>query len=501
MDSRGCARRTGPIIVMIVASGCDLVFLDRPAPPGIDAPITEPSIVTGRYLRRTVVNDASYFPIAIDEPMTEGISRVTLEDGTRPELTMHPDGRFSFERGSPDQPYRLFAGSLEYQLAASHLELVDPQWGRIDRDIAAPGTTLTYQVQGVSDVIGKAYVQTTGLWTQTQTPALNTQFTIAWDQAGSLWGERGLLRADRHDRAYYTLHELVTSLPSASPHYAIVGYRIDEVTMTSSQDTLVTGTISYPPRDRCVRIAGAQKTEMDRMIAAGYGTVSDYTANWVVNAVPRLDVGPGGGLNTAYMTAAGASIVNTNEDVVVMNPFNGHALVVTTTVYLRKPVTGPGATSSHDLSQISQHWVPATEGCTAPSTVGGVVAVPLSPSLDSRALVTDDTAISIDRTALVPLTWSLTSGSVDRYVLILFELGASTEAETVGQTTLVARAGWVTVAPSVAIDPALLVTGKSYLFAVVAEVGFAGAAAGDFGTIGYPHGQAVIHTPSFRIEN
>lgn len=479
------------MIVLIVASGCDLVFLDRPAPPGTDAPITEPSVVTGRHVRRTVVNDATYLPIALDVPLTDTAWTVVLDDGTRPEVTMEPDGRFSFERRSAAQGYRLSAGGTEYQLAASQLELVGRYWGRVDRDLAPPGTTLTYEVSNVTPEVGSAFVQTTGLWTQTKSPGLATPFTIEWDKAGSLWAGRGLLRTDRYDRAYYTLHDYV------NPYHAIVGYRIDDVTLASSQDTHVEGPISFPPRDLCIRIAGAQKTEMDRLIGAGHGDLADFVAYWAVYAVPRLDVGPDVGLSIAYATLGGASIANTLEDVHALNPFNGHALVVGTTVYVQRSVTGPGAASSALLTHESVHWAPATEGCAAPSTVGGRVAVPLAPSLDSRALMTDDTAISIDRSALVPLTWSLTSGAVDRYRIRLLEIGVG----TMGETTFAVRGGWVTVSPGVAIDPALLETDRTYVFSVTAELGFPGAAVGDFGTIGYPHGHVTIHTPTFRIDD
>ena len=131
---------------------------------------------------------------------------VTLDDGSKPPVAYGNDGTFSFPRAASDQPYRLVitadGSTSELQHTSSQLKLVSLVAGRPDRrPLAAATLQFSVPIAGVAQ--SSAYVESTGLWTQSFTGAVGPTVSFDWRLAAAATGSViGLLDAAHYDRVY-----------------------------------------------------------------------------------------------------------------------------------------------------------------------------------------------------------------------------------------------------------------------------------------------------------
>lgn len=465
-------------------AGCAQIFdLDDRAPS-----------VIGTHVRREIRNDASHFPVVVEVPYETIEAIAVLDDGTRSTVHWESDGTFWFPVARWDQPYRLQitadGATAEYQHHSRFLRLGSRSVGRLDRATVPAGTALEYVVDDAPSN-GVVTVATTGVWSETSAPVgANSSFTIDWIKTIPLSPPRGLIDAAQFDRAYWIHHDTFAS-PEGEAYWGLSRYREDDITLAAGQVTSVVGSSIPIDASSCVRIDLKNQTEATRLQNAGLGTA--VFGAWSLRAVPAPAVNASG-LGLASM-AAPSDLRDVTFDVRFGNPFPGHQPLLVSRVSINRGVIAPGAATVAPLQCGTIRWTtPSLDDCATPTTTAGTVGVPGMATLDGNELATDRQLLPIDesREQLV-LRWALaTDGPVDHYVVSLVEALSSR-----GTTTLPVRATYVTVEPSVVIDPALFHPGKLYMFSIVARTGFPRSADGDLIEQVYPLEEAWVPTTTF----
>ncbi|MDB4957803.1 MAG: hypothetical protein JWO36_5372 [Myxococcales bacterium] len=469
----------------------------------IDSPPSDAATypVTGKYVLREVTNDSQHTPMITEVPVRSLALSVTLADGSSPHVDVQPDGTFSFSRAASDQPYRLRvvadgAKPVEYQLAAPHVDIAPPLWGRYDRTAVPANTVMSVTATGASS--GTSVIVTTGLWTQTvRTNGNNGAFTLDWRTAGSLSGPIGLLDAAKSDRTYVVTYDSGGTNP---PYTRITTACSADVSLTPGATTPASCTIAPVAQNRCIHVAAHVATELSRIAAATAGTFTYPTNafNWIAMAAPTPSLGPGGAPWLAYDGGTPTTDIDRNMTL-VGNPFPGHDVSIEMTVARARSLTLPGATAT-SLAIYTQHYVKPAPDCATTTDLSGVIAFPSLPALDGFVLGNDLFSLELDRSQLHDLTWSVASPGAVTYWVV--QLHAVTNVG--GATALDYRYAWVATDPHVTIDPALLESNTSYVVYVIASTVFVNPAQGDFRTIDYPakpYATGANVSGMFRVTN
>lgn len=482
--------RLAVALLLFAGLGCDSVFglqhIDGPPDGQVVAPDLPDTYVTGRRTWHLVTNDAQRRPMLSELPLPT-LWTVELDDGEKPTVTVHDDGSFEFARAHVGQAYRLIASGFEVQHTSPHLQLAPSFYGRLERDAVTPGTTLGYTVpNAVQTPTTVAYVNTTGLWTSTRAPNVSS-FTLDWTKQGALYGAPGLLRVDQNDRAFYILDD------SAGGYTATIGYRADDITIPAGGTPAITGTYSMAVRDSCIHVLANHASVAMGLTQAGM--TGTKVANWIVRAVPIAANGPFIGFVTA---SAGQSSTLSNVDMNIMtaNPYPGHDLVLSQSVFAVRTFTAPGATTATTVYEGTQHYVIPATSCATPSVLDGAAALPTSFSIDGVPLTTDGQPVSVPRPGSVTFSFTAT-GAADRYRVDVYEIFKGASAAT--SFRLVTQI--YSQKTDIRIDSSLLEAGRSYTLLGVAEVGYPNAPVGDMSTISYPFGIGFQFTSMFTVSN
>jgi hypothetical protein len=486
-------------LVLVAAAGCDKVL-------GFDEVGVNPNETTvyGHGVTRTVINDSNRLATTKDFDFSTGtIQSLTavLDDGTHSPIQVDTSptnvGGFFFNRKNHTERYRLIVPSttadpapVEYQMSSGTLQLLSRSWGRSslpqppNETMPGNGSLLQYTLTGgpTPSASAVAYVESTGLWTETAI-ASGAQATAPapydWAKAISLYGPVYLLDGSSvtRDRAYFTLHDY-----EGTSYRYIVGYRFDDVVMKAGTVTMAGGQLYALPRDSCVHVIAQLAQASQAVMDAGLGTP---TASWRLVAVPVDTMGP----ELSFVVVEGAS---SGVDVLFGQPFGGYGLDIAMDATVSHAVLAPGAAVPSAQLSGSTHWIPAQPTtatsigtCNSTSELDAVIPMPTAPMIGG-APVDQDRTLEIDRTLpSVPLSWTPNStASVELYRADLYEV-----IDNGGITFLRHALRFVTTnvspegAPVIDIDPKYMPAGSSYVFEVTDLIGFPHARDGDFETI------------------
>lgn len=470
------------LALLAVVAACHGHAATPPDAPPDAAPDAPGLAITGTELVRQISNDANHMPVITELPR-HAISVVQLlPDGMRAPVAVGAGGTFAFR--SPTAALRLEVtrdggAPLEYQLAATHLDFAEGVAGRYDRTAPTAGTALSVMTTGAN--AGGAVVDTTGLWTQTSPPknANGAMFTLDWTKATALSGPIGLVDATANDRAWIAYFNSVTG-----GYVALDEACSADLTMTAGATTNASCASVALPLDRCVQAMIDDADEYQRLVTALPAALG-YTGGswlWYVAAVPEPQLGPIGALWLAFGGSQNAPTTNLAQPIAYADPFPGHTPVLESTVYVARSLKLPGTTMGYPLYASTAEVVAPTASCPTPTAVTGTVAIAAPPALDGLALDHDGVAAAIDRSQPHAITWDLAAdGAVDTWTVRLFQATASGN-----QTQLALQRTYVTTARAVAIDPAELAPGGTYVVELDAYQAYPNAASGDFRTFGFP---------------
>lgn len=478
----GCVFVRALILLLVLASCRDILSLDDVPPP---MPGSE---VTGRYRLRALANSADYKPIVTDYPVQAFEANATLEDGSVVPIALAPDGTFAFNTIATDDGYRLrfvtTRGTFEFQHSARHLELVQPGWP-LDSQTVDDNTTITYALNDPPPS-GAAVplLRSTGSWTQAQgTQVTPSSYSFDWP--------RGFprLREENFDRLFFTFDDNVTS--GTTTYRAIVRYRFDDVTLLNGQVNAVSSDLQRVglmslQRTRCIRVRADAATMLARLSGV-YEGITSQTAAWYVADVADPSLGFFATQALAYATITD----NFEGDIDYGDPFPGVNAYLVQTVLTRPLRLGAASLTAYFGTRA--YDMPANGGCGTPAPTPPTIALPRSVRIAQTELQNEPT-VTIDRSGPIRLDWTIGSqGAVDLWRIALIEVSASLEFGK--------QINFVSVEPSLLLDPRDLVAGKSYVVQVTAVIGFSGASDGELATRTYPTMSSDMFSSPFTIAN
>jgi hypothetical protein len=116
---------------------------------------------------------------------------------------------------------------------------------------------------------------------------------------------------------------------------------------------------------------------------------------------------------------------------------------------------------------------------------------------DTTLAETDDTDVSIDRAHDVVATWTVVTGSIDFYSVVLMEV----VPDSTNTTSFVGLREIHSTVAHVRLDPSLLVADHYYILRITGYLGYARAASGNFAETKYPNEDVVAVSPMFHVVN
>ncbi len=483
------------------ALGCS----DNPAatPDGAQLDAPGPRTVAGRNVVRNIINTATRSPVIVEDiPLDSTVVNQLLPDRTAMLVPVAADGTFSFVSEAPWRAELVTDGGMpvEYQLDTDKLDLAVRLAGRYDRPEVPANTTVSVNVTGAPGG-GTALLASTGLWTQTfRSGGSNGNFTLDWRNAGSLSGTASLVDASLFDRVYYATVEGTGSSPQ---YQTLTSSCSSDITMTGGTATTITCGATPVTADRCIHLVAREGAETTRIANALVDAPPHvyFNGSWITYALPAPTIGPIAGLWLAYHIPGGSMTAPADVDrnINVGNPYPGHDVAVLM-VAQKYRTFALGSASPTTLGATTVHYVRAQPDCTAPTEVSPVVAIPSLASIDGIRLLNDATSIGLDRTRLHTITFDLAvEGDVDYYTVRIIELSVSTANATV----IAVRRAYITTERTVALDPAQLEVGKTYVIETGAVVAAPDAKSGDLRNTSFPTkpwAAATVMSAAFRID-
>jgi hypothetical protein len=464
-------------------------------------------LVRGSYGRELVVNSVTGTPQESDllYSADQLDVRAVLDTGIVPPVTFANDS-FTFSRNTADEAYSLSVRAqidssvfTEVQGASAGVALWAPYFGRMARSSVSRATPINVAITGATAPT-RAYIASTGLRSFSYAGAVaNTQsFAFDWNAATSLYGTQALLAASDGDVLWY--NGFTTTVPSEDPiddYFALTSVFHQMVTMTNGGTLTFGGAATVTPQDRCVTLNLPRETELARVQASSpfSTTMTTSASSWNVTAVPFAAYGPTAGI--PIVIQANATLEDQSIKVLYANPYPEDQLALMNAIF-RRTATLTGATTGTVLTYgTTQSYQVPTASSSACASLGMTanIAMPSPLTLGGSLLDTDNQTIAIDRSGPdIPLEFAPTSGNADDWMTILSEVTVVGTATTATQIRL-----YSTLAPSVMIDPTLLVVGHSYLFETYARLGYPNAATRDYKAIAYPFGTGVVYSSIFTV--
>jgi hypothetical protein len=465
-----------------------------PDAPIADAPPVDAfATVTGRIRVQDLRNGTDHLPLVDDRAFTTLAMRVRGDDGTWTDVAPGTDDSFSFalpeSRGyglelAPDG-----ARSYELQVGLAHLDLAHAYGTRYERTPVPAGTTLAISLTGAPGT-GNAIIYSTGVWAALgRANGTNASFSLDWTPA------LGLLDASANDRAYAAVMDNV-----GTPVYQTLTYACSaDVTMTGGTATPLACALSPLPLERCLHLRAHFPEESTRLAAAlPAGIAYTKTYSWNIFGAPSTSLGA-----TAVLPVSGAGYTNfpptllDRDQTTYSVPFAGHTPVVAMTMQAYRSLVLAGTTSGPQISVLTQHFALAAADCSTPTEMIGTVALAGVPVLAGNTLDHDGVSFMVDRTRDLDLTWPIAaSGRADFWQATLFTL-----TPQAGATKLGVQRSWIVLTPHVAINPAELAPGTSYIVQLVAYQGYPDAPGGDLRTQTFPWATGQQWSGIFTVQN
>jgi hypothetical protein len=464
---------------LLTLAGCSQIFgLDSPD-QAVDAAL--PTVSGRLYVRYPHHN--STFQVIVDEAELP-LARVdvVLSDGRTSQVAVDATGHFSFHTSFDGERYALRIQSplyptLELQHDARSIDLVQIRTVRPDAPLAQAGTQITYTTNETYPASSFLDIVSTGQWMSGYTSSSASPYKFDWTQAAAYRDEPTLVSSRAFDRMF-----VVVMAREPNGGVRADRYRVDDVDMADGANTTISGSTLPVDRNRCVRLELPLATEAARQASAAY--TGQALGGWSLYSYPSTDLG----VTTGAMIASDGS--DASADVAVDhlygNPFGGQPVVRMYVVRLR-PITMPNGTSY--LTFGSTYLVPAQLDCQQRTTVVPDVALPSNIMLDGTPLDVDFQKVVVDRNRRLELTWTRRgNGRSHRTYVALFEATDGLPSREV--------ANWITTNGGVRIDPAVLVTGTSYLFSIREQLGYPNAASGDM-TPAMPYAEGFMYSNPF----
>lgn len=488
-------RRRGALLAIALAvplAACDHVFALEPP---VDAPPVEHR-VTGELRQQRVINDETGAAVFVEAAYAPGRASalVAFPDRSQVPVTLDEQGTFSFMRPAADTPYRLvvFADNqvFEVQHAAPSLTLRVPTLGRPN----AERTPVTQPTIVATPVLpGSVVFASTGLWSLTTAIYNTVNYYVDWSTSTSQWGRRGLLSAEQHDRFYALGYE---TLPGTT-YVQISNVLEATVDMADGQTLSLPGPARAASPNVCAHLTAAL-TERGRAFEAALPAFGGLYQYWHLQSLPSYELGLLGVVDLAYAQVPVGSDLDVTAT--VENPFPGADTTAVAGVYMYRQLAYPGAHPVW-LYAAARHTalLAPTLDCAANTIdVTPEIGVPGRFALDGVPLDLDGATVVVDRGSEATLSWEVAvDGPVDRWVVTLFEVFEET---TSGITTTRVIRAFQTVETALAIDSALLLPGGYYIARITAQLGYAGAHAGDLGTVTAPVSTAYAYTGMFQVQ-
>ncbi len=465
--------------------------------------------VTGSFGHHLMANDGNGNPIETD--LTFGadqldVSAILADSGATPAITFDDD-TFAFSRNSLDEPYRLSVRAqaettvpTEVQDTVSSVELSSPYFGRIARAGVSKLTNVTFAMTG--SLPARIFVTSTGLRTSTSvsppTGSTTLSFTLDWRSATSTFGGLGLLSAGQGDVLWYTaFQEAKPDTIALDDYFAISGQASQRPEMSNGGSLAFTAPIIDVVQDHCVMLGLPRNAEVTRIAAASAFATAATFSGWNITSTPRIDLSPIAGIMLVE-AASSTVIMDQNVPITFAEPYPGETPVVLMNAGFRRVATLADTTTGVSLTYSTTQYLPipaSTPTTCANVNVDANIAVPGPVTFGGTPLATDNQSVAIDRSGPVQLTFPPTGGAVDDWVVSLQEVSDANDT-----TTLTSLRTYMTLTPSVAIDPHLLVSGHSYIFLLEGRLGYPLAAARDYRTISYPFGNSATYSAIFTVQ-
>ena len=460
------------LICATFLGGCDIVFsVDEVAEPA-----GHPVAVTGVLRRRLIENDASDVPhlSPLSSP-TMAVADVAFADGSKQELVLGPEGEIAFTWPDDAQPYSITIRSplsdvVTYQLMSPRLQLVERVAGRGDRAPVTPNT-LVHLTFPSDPAPPSTYIEleSTGIWTRKFIASATQPFD--WSTQGGFGGPIGLLESGPDEMIYLEQQ-------AVGPTFLKLGrYGIQhQPGLAAGQDNAMPFDLVTSVPDTCVSITVDHVAESQRLLALDPTGVN---VGWYVFAAPADEYLPDLGFPlTIHNLAPETSPFS--ETFMYQNPLEGFS------TYAAFEVHTLGAADIRTFVT-----VPLDSTCSPVPIPTGVVKIAHDFAVAGTALTTAGQSVAIDRSKLVPITFTPTeSGDADFYIVTVRD----------AMPNGVLRARIVTGEPRVLIDPDLLLPARSYVVSVNTRVGVPNARTGDFETTGSLFAVGIATSTTFQVQ-
>jgi hypothetical protein len=456
---------------LLVLAGCDQLWgLQHLPDAAIDAAPGLPATVHGTYALHYVENAPSGDAKTVTAPFAPSDVHATVTvDGTVVAVPVDATGAFEFDVAHAGERYSIAFTTpytaVDYQLTALQLALVEGLSGSPTRTPAPPGTTFSLTVNSRQGEFSEEW-GTLGMFSR-------TAIIPAGSAIGGPWPALPLLDQMQGDRIYYLGFTDTSDLglhPYTRADYAGLSPPISVQGGVANPLSVIAKAITP---SSCVDLTAQFATEVGRLDPA----LPNVGGGWIIAAVPDLQLAQVVEFPVAY------AFENVVADITT-SPTYGNPFPYPLAAQLNARRDDGAAISA------SQTIVPLVAGCpTSIAIPAAAVAVPAQVALDAVAITAQTTALTIDRTNPVTVSWTRSAdGDVSYYVVKVYE---SVNAALVEQHQV------KTTSTSALVAPDVFVAGHSYAISVSAVIGYPDAASGDFADFSPPSARADLFTHAF----
>jgi hypothetical protein len=471
------------LVVLVAAAGCSQWF-DLDSPVLHDAS-SGGSTVTGRFVLEYPRNNEQYEAVVAEYLPTLTSVEARLANGTSLPVSSTAGNTYEFTTPVAGEPYTVrFIGNemvpFELQHHASNFEVELYSSVRPKETVAGAGTELLYEITDMLPPGSSLAVFSTGQWMMAPaSQEMSNEYRVKWATASATASPPMLLKSSQFDRAYLVVLTVSNGLQS------VERYRVDDVEMTSGTVHRIMGPTMPVLRTSCMRVELPMGAEANRQATVGLADPAPIGV-WYMHSVPREDVV----VNPAPLIGSvGLPLpLDYAADVAYGNPYPGIPVLQMAVVRQRKVSLANGVI---DIPVGTSYLMAAQPNCTMPTTIVPDIAIPMAMVFGGHALSIDGAEVTLDLTKPAELTWQRRgNGRSDRAFVFLQEVTPSQTLTTVMM--------FATVDNRVRVDPSLLKPGGTYLFQVIEQTGFTGAASGDM-SFAMPAGSAFNFSSAFTV--
>lgn len=474
-------------VALFACAGCNSWFgLDPTHEVTPDAP---PTFGTARVVYQVATtNNAGMPEPASYAPIGGLMVSAGTASGPLAPVAVAADGTIQIPSEVLAGPWRLayaIGGGMpvEYQWQATAPVVCVPRFGRLDRTAVGAGDYVRMHVP-VSYLSPR--LVTTGVWTETPLP--NPPGTGTGDvafpfaMAKPLDGDLGAPEGARGDR------QLVVDFRNGGSEAYGYGIEPGELVPPGTAAT----TVPFEPAsgqpqafgDKIVPLVSTQRFTAG--LGALYTDPNSDRSHTVVGLVPSPAV-PALGIDAPFIVDLGTY---DGADFGSYAPVNPVELAVPRAVYLRRTtLRSPNGVKL--ISTLERMDLGTSDDYPRNAPTDLAVGVASHVTLDDADLMSGDNLAITSTTTTHTLAFTVMMGTADDAVVTIYRIDP---------TDLVPVHRYITTGTTIAIDPAVLAPGSTYVAAIELRTGYPDAAAGDYRRITYPLAASKIFAGTFRIQ-